>query len=283
MLADRRRMFAEEIEAVAHLDAPRLVEAFARVPREDFLGPGPWQIPAFAPTRLYRTTRDDDPRHIYHDVLVAIDPERELHNGQPSALARWIDALAIAPGDRVLHLGCGVGYYTAILAELAGPSGHVHGIDVAPELAARARQQLTGWPTVTVEAGDGSTLPGRYDAIFINAGATAPRPAWLAALNPGGRLAIPLTVHVPSVSGGVGAMIGATRSADTTGTWPARMVSPVMIYDCASARDPEQEAELRKLANTPFAAQIRRVVVAPHERGAACGIHLAGFCLQADT
>jgi protein-L-isoaspartate(D-aspartate) O-methyltransferase len=48
---------------------------------------------------------------------VAIDAARCLNNGQPSALARWIDAFDLCTGDRVLHVGCGVGYYTPILPD----------------------------------------------------------------------------------------------------------------------------------------------------------------------
>jgi protein-L-isoaspartate(D-aspartate) O-methyltransferase len=282
-LAERRRLFAEEIEAVAHLDSPRLVDAFARVPRELFLGPGPWQIDLLSLVNLerpYRTTVDDDPKWIYHDVIVAIDPARRLNNGQPSALARWIDPLAIASGAEVMHLGCGVGYYTAILAELAGPDGRVYACDVDPEFAARARQRLTAWPTVTVEANDGSSPPGSYDAILINAGVTHPRPEWLAALKPGGRLVLPLTVHVPGMgtSHGVGAMMCATRG---NGHWPARFISPVGIYDCVNARDPANEAKLMAATNPQVAAQLRRVSVEPHAPGPKCGVHLDGFCLQA--
>ena len=276
--AGRRRVFAEEIAAVAHLESPRLIEAFAQVPREHFLGAGPWQIAMLGQEPPYRTTVDGDPRHIYHDVLVAIDPARQLNSGQPSSLARWINALAVAPGDAVMHLGCGVGYYTAILSELAGAGGSVYACDVDPGLAARARDRLAGWPQVTVEAGDGSAPPGRYDAMFINAGVTCPLPAWLAALRPGGRLVLPLTMHVPGISHGVGAMIRVTRG---DGNWPARFLTQVMIYDSANARDPAQETELRALASPGLAAQLRRVVVEPHERGPACGVHLPGFCLQA--
>jgi protein-L-isoaspartate(D-aspartate) O-methyltransferase len=133
-----RRAYAEEVRAVAHLESQALVDAFARVPRERFLGPGPWQIGRpLDRGGPYRPTADGDPRHVYHDVLVGLDPDRQLNNGQPSALARWIEAAALAPGDAVLHIGCGVGYYTAILAELVGPHGRVVGREIDPALAAR--------------------------------------------------------------------------------------------------------------------------------------------------
>jgi hypothetical protein len=89
-LDEIRRSFAEEVRAVAHLESGPLVEAFAHVPRERFLGDGPWQIVrALDRKQPYRTTEDADVRHIYHDVGVALDPSRGLNNGQPSALALW--------------------------------------------------------------------------------------------------------------------------------------------------------------------------------------------------
>jgi protein-L-isoaspartate(D-aspartate) O-methyltransferase len=136
--------YAEELRAVSDLRSKALVDAFATVSREHFLGPGPWQIVApVQPGRpTYRTTEDADPRHLYHNVLVAIDPDRQLNNGEPSMLALCFDALELKAGDRVIHIGCGVGYYTAILAEVVGASGHVTGIEVDAELAGRARDNL---------------------------------------------------------------------------------------------------------------------------------------------
>ncbi|TMQ07926.1 MAG: hypothetical protein E6J91_34465 [Deltaproteobacteria bacterium] len=89
---EARWWFAEEIRAVAHLQSDALVAACARVPREAFLGPGPWQIArAFDHAVPYRVTADADPRHLYHDVLVAIDPARALNNGLPSFWAHNFD------------------------------------------------------------------------------------------------------------------------------------------------------------------------------------------------
>src|SRR5918911_137812 len=96
-LDDVRRFYAEEVRAVANVQNEALAEAFARVRREDYLGPGPWQIvtpeswlvraqgPSGAGVEGYRTMPDADPRHLYHNVLVAIDAARRLNNGQASA------------------------------------------------------------------------------------------------------------------------------------------------------------------------------------------------------
>lgn len=58
------------------------------------------------------------------------------------------------------------------------------------------------------------------------------------------------------------------------------MVSQVGIFDCVNALDPAHEAELLTLARSGGTAQIRSVVVEPHDRGDSCLAHLPGFCLQ---
>ena len=283
MLDEIRRAYAEEIRAVAHLESAELVEAFARVPRERFLGPGPWKVVRpHDRQEPYRTTTDADPRHIYHDVGVALDPARQLNNGQPSALALWLQAAAIAAGETALHVGCGVGYYTAIMAELVGSTGRLVAYEIDEGLAARARELLAPWPQVTVRDGDGGKPDGAYDAIFVNAGVTNVLPAWLAALRPGGRLIVPLTVHLPSFPQGVGMMVRVDRSDDRSDDrrWPVRVISQVGIFDCVNARNAADEAELMALLKPGAVTQIRAAALDAHERGPACLAHLPGFCLQ---
>ena len=99
-LEDCRVFYADEVRVAANLKSRGLVEAYARVSRENFMGPSPWQIAS--PDQISLTTvglasspyvSTEDPRDLYHNVLVALDPARHLNNGQPSALARWIAAL----------------------------------------------------------------------------------------------------------------------------------------------------------------------------------------------
>ena len=62
-----RRSFAEELRSVVNVTHQPVIDAFARVPRERFVGPGPWQIRG---SDLKKSmTPDDDPRHLYHNVL----------------------------------------------------------------------------------------------------------------------------------------------------------------------------------------------------------------------
>jgi len=71
----------------------------------------------------YWTTGDDRPSHVYHDVLIALDEARGITNGQPSLWAYLFDHLDLVPKEQILHLGCGTGYYTAIIAELVASAG----------------------------------------------------------------------------------------------------------------------------------------------------------------
>jgi protein-L-isoaspartate(D-aspartate) O-methyltransferase len=150
-----RQLYAEELRFTANVTSRSVVHAFATVPREHFVGPGPWRI--LSPMRLgdYWTTVDANPRHVYHDVLIALDETRGINNGQPSLWAKLYDQLNLSAGANVVHLGAGAGYFTAILAEIVGPRGRVTAIEVDPQLAGRARDNLIPWPHAIVVVADG--------------------------------------------------------------------------------------------------------------------------------
>src|SRR5262245_7600034 len=206
----RRRFFAEELEAVCALRSPALVDAFAAVPRERFLPPGPWTVLAQnaqndagtggVQTRL---TPDADPARVCHNIGVAIDAPRQLFNGHPGTIAPWLDALDLAPGRRVLHVGCGLGYYTALAAHIVGPSGKVVAYEADESLAAGAREELASDPWVDVRCGDASGVPesrdDQFDGMLVNAGLSHPPGSWLDAMAPGGRAVLPLTSTMPAM------------------------------------------------------------------------------------
>jgi protein-L-isoaspartate(D-aspartate) O-methyltransferase len=279
-----RRFYAQEIRFVANLNSPALIEAYARVPREEYLGAPPWQIAspevrAMSPAGKGGTTYTptDDPRDIYHNVLVALDIERNLNNGQPSALAHWINALDLKPGDRVYHLGCGVGYYTAIITEVVGPTGTVTAIEALPHLAARAKKNLSRYPNVMVHAGDGAKFdPGPCDAMLINAGVIHPEALWLDRLSEHhshpGRLVAPLTMAT-----GQGIMAKITRER---GGFSAQHTSFVAIFSCTGARDPQLEPLMAKALTTGALLKIKSVRREPHEAADTCILHTAEVCLS---
>lgn len=283
-IEDYRRFYAEEIRFVANLNSNALVEAFAHVPREKFLGPGPWQVgspelralaAAGLGEALYVTV--DDPRQLYHNVVVVINAAGDLNNGQPSALARWISALELKAGDRVYHLGCGPGYYTAIIAEVVGPTGSVIASEVDEDLAARARENLSSYEHVRVEAADGASIdPGECDAMLINAGVTHPRPLWLDRLSEGGRLVLPFTIAT-SATLGAGLMTSVLRVRDE---FSAVGITPVGIYSCTSLRDPELETLLRKAFTTQSLLKVKSLRRDSHDEEATCLVHGRDICLS---
>jgi protein-L-isoaspartate(D-aspartate) O-methyltransferase len=210
-----RRRFAEHVCAVAQTEWPELVRAFATVPRERFVGPGPWTMLAGPLQR--EVTPDADPRRLCRNVLVALDEAKGLNNGQPSFWAALIDRLRPQPGERVIHVGAGGGYYTAILAELVGWSGWVTAIEYEPDLAAAAARALADRPNVEVLAGDAHGLvEGPADVIVASCGFDAVPVRWVRALADGGRLMLPLTAASSLPGIGAGAVLLATcRDAPT--------------------------------------------------------------------
>jgi len=260
------------------------VAAFARVPREMFLGPRPWQVAAGEARAMaalglaglaYRTVTD--PRHLYHNVVAVPDRALDINNGQPSALATWIGALDLKRGDRVYHMGCGAGYYTAIMAEVAGAEGGVVAIDAEADLAARARENLSGYPNVTVAHADGATFdPGMCDAMLINAGVTHPHGLWLDRLREGGRLAVPLTIAAtPKIGQGIMARI--ERRGDG---YAASIASMLAIYSAASLRAPELEVPLRKAVAGGALLKMKSLRRDAHEAAESCLYHTPGMCVS---
>jgi protein-L-isoaspartate(D-aspartate) O-methyltransferase len=95
----------------AKVDSSAVIDAFAAIPRERFVGPGPWRIKSPMDLAEYWSTENADPRHVYHDILIALDEAHGVNNGQPSLYAYLFDHLDIVTGAQVLHPGCGTGYY----------------------------------------------------------------------------------------------------------------------------------------------------------------------------
>lgn len=281
-LAVRRRFFAEEIEAIANLRNAALVDALATVPRERFLRPGPWIVRSEADMGAPpRPTPDADPRHILHNLVVAIDPSRQLYNGTPSLIAMAIDALALRQGSRVLHVGAGLGYYTALMAHCVGETGRVVAIEVDEPLAAEARANLSGAPWVDARQGDArEPLREIFDAILVNAGVTHPLGWWLDALAPGGRMVVPLTCAMPAMGPTIGKGLLALVTKRDDGEFGVRVLTFVAIYSALGIRDEAAADHLgRAMARMPFPAlkRLRRDV---HDPGETCWLHTSGCCFS---
>ncbi len=274
-----RRWFAEELQYVVRVQSPAVVQAFASVPREHFAGPGPWRILSPRRSEDYWTTEDTDPRRLYHDVLVAIDETRRVNNGQPSLWAQLFDGLDLAAGDHVIHVGAGTGYYSAILAEIVGPTGRVTAIEIDPDLAMKARRNLASdWPQATVVAADGFTYrpDAPADAIVINAGVTHLSLVWLDALAPeNGRLLVPFTR-----ANWTGGFLLITRNVGETRRYPARYVMWTGIIPCIGGRDPTAEAQLNAALARSGPDTIRSLRRAPDQPDETCWLAGDGWWLS---
>ena len=179
-----RRHYAEEIKYRGQISSPRLLHAFATTPRERFLPEGPWRIWSEV-AHDYWSTEDANPICLYHDVLVAIDEGRRLDNGLPSLWAHLYDLLSIKENERVVQVGCGLGYFTAILSELVGPAGKVVAIDCEEAFVQRARMNLREYANVDVIHGDAcKDVGGPTDVIVLHAGFTHPHPLWVELASP---------------------------------------------------------------------------------------------------
>jgi protein-L-isoaspartate(D-aspartate) O-methyltransferase len=227
-IADFRDFYARFIVKSSGSSDERLISAFSSVAREDFVGGGPW--PVFVGSG-YIPTISNDPRLLYQDILIGLATDRGINNGQPSLHARCLAACAPRAGERVVHVGAGTGYYTAVLGNLVGTSGQVSAFEIEADLAARARDNLRNLPNVSVSCASGANvvLPP-CDVIYVSAGATHPLPIWLDALTIGARLLFPLTSNE-----GLGCMLLVTRSAGST--YAASAVTRVAFIPCIGARD----------------------------------------------
>ena len=157
----------------AEVRDPRVIEAIARVPRE-----------AFVPEPFHHSAYENMPLPIGYGQTIS----------QPLIVALMTQALLLKGTEKVLEVGTGSGYQTAILAELAD---HVVSVERIPPLAERARQVLQdlGYTNVEVHAGgDGLGRPAGapYDAIIVTAAAPEVPRELLDQLAPGGRLVIPV-------------------------------------------------------------------------------------------
>ena len=280
-LQAQRRFYAEEIQITANLQSAALVAGLSVIPREQFLPPGPWTIRGEGDFQApLRRTADADPRHVYHNIAIGIDPARMLFNGAPGLVTIAIDALGLQPGERVLHLGTGLGYYTALIAHCVGETGRVLGIEADAELAARSRENLAGSAWIEVREGDGAeALDEAFDAILLSAGVTHPLPAWLDALGHGGRMIAPITATMPGMATiGKGPMVLIANNGGER--WPARSTGFVAIYSAVGIRDESINGLLgQAMTRLPF-APIKSLRRDEHEREASCWMHAPGVCLS---
>lgn len=162
-----------DVIRIAGIEDPRLIESFEVLPRADFV-----------PEKAEGLAYEDRPLPIPHGQVTT----------QPSLSAFMIEALDLGPSDRVLEVGTGYGFQTALLARL---SSSVTSIEMWEDLAEQARANLRrhGIDNVEVRVGDGSLgVPeaAPFDAILVSAAFTEVPQPLIDQLVEGGRLVQPI-------------------------------------------------------------------------------------------
>jgi protein-L-isoaspartate(D-aspartate) O-methyltransferase len=188
-VAEARAFYARQMSVISGSTDPRLERAFGMVPREVFLPPPPWHVMVGS---HFVETPGTDPSYLYQNSLIALDRRKGINNGEPFLHAGWIAAVAPEPGETVVHIGAGTGYYTAILSLLVLEGGSVTAIEIDETLAKAAIRNLRPFENVTVANANAvqADLPPA-DIIYVNAGVVAPPLSWVTALLPNGRLIFP--------------------------------------------------------------------------------------------
>ena len=153
-------------------------EAFAACPRADFLPPSQRRRADF-----------DGPIDIGHGQT----------NSQPRTVEEMLRLLDVRRGQRVLDVGCGSGWTTALLAHLTGEDGSVVGVELEPDLVRFGGDNLarSGQPWARIE----QAVPGElgrpreapYDRILVSAGARELPQQLVDQLAPGGRMVVPVS------------------------------------------------------------------------------------------
>ncbi|MBU2236041.1 protein-L-isoaspartate O-methyltransferase, partial [Patescibacteria group bacterium] len=159
-----------------YLRNPEIINAFYRIKRRDFL-----------PEKMKEKDTINAPLHIGYGQT----------NSQPLTVAFMLEVLEPQEGDRILDVGSGSGWQTALLADIVGDNGHVYGIERIAELKDFGEQNARkyNFVNITVTHGDGTKglrAYAPYDKIIVAAAAQEIPQSLIDQLRVGGRLVIPV-------------------------------------------------------------------------------------------
>ncbi len=166
----------ETMKAKGNLTSERVEKAMRKVPRHLFVS-----------SKDKEKAYTDSPLSIGHGQTIS----------QPSVVAKMTEFLDVKEGDRILEIGAGSGWQSAVLSRLVGSSGKVYTVELIEGLAKNARENINkaGIDNVEVVFGDGSIGLQKYapyDSIICTAVSPEIQDEWVEQLKVGGRLVTPL-------------------------------------------------------------------------------------------
>jgi len=169
----------KELRAVRVLKTPRIIEAFQKIDRADFV-------------------RAEERAQAYANTPLPIGQKQTI--SQPFTVAFMLELLQPCPGEKILDIGAGSGWQTALLAEIVGETGKVFAIELLAELFAFGKNNVSKYDFIKngvvkfycQNAQDGLFAEAPFDKIISAAASDAVPPAWKKQLKIGGRLILPV-------------------------------------------------------------------------------------------
>lgn len=161
------------------LKTPRIVAAFRAVDRKDFV-----------PKEMLCHAYDDNPIPIGEGQTIS----------QPYTVAFMLELLDAREGQKILDIGAGSGWTTALLAHIVGEGGRVYGVEIIPSLSEQARKNIDPYhfiqsgrvEIILKNAEGGLSQKAPFDRIIAAASAESLPPAWKEQLRAGGKIVMPI-------------------------------------------------------------------------------------------
>ena len=172
-----KEMLIKYLTESGYLKTKEIINAFKKVPRQDFV-----------PSKFKKYAYIDEPLPTLKGQTIS----------QPATIATMTEALKPKKDDKILEIGAGSGYQSAILSEIVGSDGKVITIEILKELYKYAKEKLSKYKNVMIIYGDGSLgyeQEKPYDGIIVTASAPCVPEPLKEQLKIGGRLVIPVGVY----------------------------------------------------------------------------------------
>lgn len=172
----KRTDLVKHLVRCGYISKPEVIESMGSIPRH-----------LFVPENIRKYAYEDHPLEIGQNQTISA----------PHMVGIMIENLDLMKGHRVLEIGTGLGYHSAVASKIVGESGSVHTIERYKELADKAKQnfEILGIKNVFVHVGDGSkgfAEHAPYDRIFATCGAPSIPSSLIEQLKKSGKLIIPV-------------------------------------------------------------------------------------------